>query len=129
MSTDYKVKDITQAEFGRKEITIAEHEMPGLMALRAEYKGKIPLKGAKIAGLPAHDDPDGGADRDAGRARRGGALELVQHFLDAGPRGGGHRGGGRRGLRLEGHERGGIRLVHRADAEVAGRLAAQHDSR
>jgi adenosylhomocysteinase len=50
MSTDYKVKDITQAEFGRKEITIAEHEMPGLMALRAEYKGKKPLAGAKIAG-------------------------------------------------------------------------------
>src|ERR1700677_1771922 len=50
MSTDYKVKDITQAEFGRKEITIAEYEMPGLMALRAEYKGKFPLKGARIAG-------------------------------------------------------------------------------
>ena len=50
MSTDYKVKDISQAEFGRKEITIAETEMPGLMALRAEYKGKSPLKGAKIAG-------------------------------------------------------------------------------
>src|SRR5476649_826398 len=50
MSTDYKVKDISQAEFGRKEITIAEHEMPGLMALRTEYKGKSPLKGAKIAG-------------------------------------------------------------------------------
>jgi adenosylhomocysteinase len=50
MSTDYKVKDITLAEFGRKEITIAETEMPGLMALRAEYKGKNPLKGAKIAG-------------------------------------------------------------------------------
>ena len=50
MSNDYKVKDITQAEFGRKEITIAEFEMPGLMALRDEYKGKAPLKGAKIAG-------------------------------------------------------------------------------
>jgi adenosylhomocysteinase len=50
MSTDYKVKDISLADFGRKEITIAEHEMPGLMALRAEYKGKFPLKGAKIAG-------------------------------------------------------------------------------
>jgi adenosylhomocysteinase len=50
MSNDYKVKDITQAEFGRKEITIAEYEMPGLMALRAEYKGKKPLAGAKIAG-------------------------------------------------------------------------------
>src|ERR1700735_5017536 len=50
MSTDYKVKDISQAEFGRKEITIAEFEMPGLMALREEYKGKSPLKGARIAG-------------------------------------------------------------------------------
>ena len=50
MSNDYKVKDITQADFGRKEITIAEHEMPGLMALRAEHKGKKPLAGAKIAG-------------------------------------------------------------------------------
>ena len=45
---DYKVKDITQAEFGRKEISLAETEMPGLMALRKEYKGKNPLKGAKI---------------------------------------------------------------------------------
>ena len=50
MSNDYKVKDISLAEYGRKEITIAEHEMPGLMALRAEHKGKFPLKGAKIAG-------------------------------------------------------------------------------
>ena len=50
MSTDYKVKDISLAAFGRKEITIAEFEMPGLMALREEYKGKFPLKGAKIAG-------------------------------------------------------------------------------
>jgi adenosylhomocysteinase len=50
MSTDYKVKDLSLADFGRKEITIAEHEMPGLMALRAEYQGKFPLKGAKIAG-------------------------------------------------------------------------------
>ena len=48
--TDYKVKDITLADYGRKEITIAESEMPGLMALREEYKGKFPLKGARIAG-------------------------------------------------------------------------------
>jgi len=50
MSADFKVKDIKQAEFGRKEISIAETEMPGLMALRKEYKGKKPLKGAKILG-------------------------------------------------------------------------------
>ncbi|MEK7717085.1 MAG: adenosylhomocysteinase [Pseudomonadota bacterium] len=50
MKNDYKVKDITLADWGRKEITIAENEMPGLMALRAEYKDKLPLKGARIAG-------------------------------------------------------------------------------
>src|SRR5918993_3285718 len=47
---DYYVADIGQAEFGRKEISIAETEMPGLMAVREEYKGKQPLKGARIAG-------------------------------------------------------------------------------
>lgn len=47
---DYKVKDLSLAEWGRKEIEISEKEMPGLMALRAEYKGKFPLKGARIAG-------------------------------------------------------------------------------
>ena len=41
---DYKVKDISLAEFGRKEISIAESEMPGLMALREEYNGKAPLQ-------------------------------------------------------------------------------------
>ena len=48
--TDYKVADIAQADFGRKEIAIAETEMPGLMAVREEFKGKQPLKGARIAG-------------------------------------------------------------------------------
>ena len=47
---DFKVKDISQAEFGRKEISIAESEMPGLMALREEYGKQKPLKGAKIIG-------------------------------------------------------------------------------
>jgi adenosylhomocysteinase len=49
-SLKYKVKDISLAEWGRKEIELAEAEMPGLMALREEYKGKKPLKGARIAG-------------------------------------------------------------------------------
>ena len=47
---DYKVKDISSAEFGRKEISIAESEMPGLMALREEYSEKKPLTGARIIG-------------------------------------------------------------------------------
>ena len=46
----YKVKDISLAEWGRKEIRLAEDEMPGLMALRAEYGKQKPLKGARIAG-------------------------------------------------------------------------------
>ena len=46
----YKVKDITLADWGRKEIILAEAEMPGLMALREEYKDEQPLKGARIAG-------------------------------------------------------------------------------
>ena len=50
MSEDFKVKDINQADFGQKEISIAESEMPGLMALRKEYKGKKPLQGARILG-------------------------------------------------------------------------------
>ena len=50
VANDYKVKDLSLAEWGRKEITIAEQEMPGLMALRREYAGKYPLKGARIAG-------------------------------------------------------------------------------
>ncbi len=50
MSEDFKVKDINLADFGRKEISIAETEMPGLMALREEFNKKKPLKGAKILG-------------------------------------------------------------------------------
>jgi adenosylhomocysteinase len=46
----YKVKDISLAEWGRKEIRMAEAEMPGLMAIREEYRGSQPLKGARVAG-------------------------------------------------------------------------------
>lgn len=49
-SLDFKVRDLSLAELGRKEIRLAEHEMPGLMELRRRYAGKQPLKGARIAG-------------------------------------------------------------------------------
>ena len=49
-SLPYKVADISQADFGRKEIEIAEHEMPGLMALREKYAAEQPLRGARIMG-------------------------------------------------------------------------------
>ena len=48
--TDYKVRDISLADWGRKEVELAEAEMPGLMALREKYRDKKPLKGARIAG-------------------------------------------------------------------------------
>jgi len=49
-TTDYKVADIGLADFGRKEIRLAEHEMPGLMAMRREYGEQKPLKGARVSG-------------------------------------------------------------------------------
>ena len=50
LTLPYKVKDISLAEWGRKEITLAEAEMPGLMSIREEYGPQQPLKGARIAG-------------------------------------------------------------------------------
>ena len=50
MSQQYIVKDISLSDFGRKELSIAETEMPGLMALRSEYGDTKPLKGARIVG-------------------------------------------------------------------------------
>ncbi|WP_344263556.1 adenosylhomocysteinase, partial [Streptomyces sodiiphilus] len=47
---DYKVADLSLAEFGRKEISLAEHEMPGLMAIREEFAAAQPLAGARITG-------------------------------------------------------------------------------
>src|SRR5204862_7594073 len=49
-ATDFKVADLSLADFGRKEIILAEHEMPGLMAIRREYAEAQPLKGARITG-------------------------------------------------------------------------------
>src|SRR6516162_2870188 len=50
VAADYKVTDISLADWGRREIAIAESEMPGLMALRSEFGAKKPLKGARVAG-------------------------------------------------------------------------------
>src|ERR687897_1981403 len=49
-TADFKVADLSLADFGRKEIELAEHEMPGLMVLRERYGAEKPLKGAKITG-------------------------------------------------------------------------------
>ena len=49
-ATDFRVADLSLAEYGRREITIAEHEMPGLMSMRREFGDEQPLRGARITG-------------------------------------------------------------------------------
>ena len=83
---DFHVADLALADWGRKEIPIAETEMPGLMAIREEFARDAAAERRAHRGLAAHDDPDRGADRDAEGARRRSALGVVQHLLDAGPR-------------------------------------------
>ena len=87
----FKVADLSLAEWGRKEIDLAEQEMPGLMAVRREYAAAQPLKGKKIMGSLAHDRADRGPRRDARRVGRRRALGLLQHLQHAGPRGCGNR--------------------------------------
>jgi S-adenosylhomocysteine hydrolase len=61
---DYKIADLSLAPWGRKELTIAETEMPGLMAIRKEFAKAQPLKGGTHYRLAAHDHPDRRAGRD-----------------------------------------------------------------
>ena len=96
----FKVADLGLAEWGRKEMELAEDEMPGLMALRARYAGKAPLAGARVMGSLHMTIQTAVLDRDARRARCGRALGVVQHLLDAGSRG---RRGRRRPAGDEGH--------------------------
>ena len=136
----YKVKDLGLAEFGRKEIRLAEQEMPGLMALRARYKGKKPLAGAKIMGSLHMTIQTAVLIETLDRARRRRALGVVQHLLDPGSR---RRRGGRRparnrrhagepeghaGVRVEGRDARGVLVVHERGADVAGRSAARRRS-
>ena len=124
-TSDFKVADLTLAEFGRKEIQLAEHEMPGLMALRERYAEDEAARRCPHHRLAAHDDPDRGPDRDAHRARRRGALGVLQHLLHPGPRRRGHRGQRRARLRLEGRDARGVLVVHRARARVARRTTVR----
>ena len=64
---DYKVKDISSAEFGRKEISIAESEMPGLMALREEYSENPTFKRCKNYWLFTYDNSNSCINRNIGR--------------------------------------------------------------
>ena len=82
---DYVVKDLGLADFGRKEIEIAETEMPGLMALREEFGASQPLKGARITGSLHMTIQTAVLIETLTAARRRGPLGDLQHLLDAGP--------------------------------------------
>ena len=98
----FKVADLSLADWGRKEISIAEQEMPGLMAIRRKYAEREAARGRAHHRLAAHDHPDRGAHRDAGRAGRFRALGKLQHLLHPGPRRRRHRRHRRARLRVEG---------------------------
>ena len=100
LSLPYKVADMSLAEWGRKEIEISEHEMPGLMAIRRKYGPQKPLKGVRIMGS---------LHMTIGRRR---ALVLVQYFFDAGPCGGGHRRSGGSRLCVEGRNAARVLVVY-----------------
>ena len=115
---DFKVADLSLAEFGRKEITLAEHEMPGLMAMREEYAAQQPLKGARITGS-LHMTVQTAVLIET-LVALGAEVRWcsLQHLLDAGPRRRGDRRGRRPGLRLEGRDARGVLVVHRAGAHA-----------
>ncbi len=122
-----KVADMSLADWGRKEISIAEQEMPGLMAIRRKYAKEKPLDGRADHRLAAHDHPDRRADRDAGGPGRHGALGELQHLLDPGPRRGRHRRRRRAGICVEGRVAGGLLVVHLHGAQPRRRQGSAVD--
>ena len=126
--SDFKVADLSLAEWGRKEIAIAEGEMPALMAIRDEYAAQQPLKGARIAGSLHMTIQTAVLIETLKALGAHGALGLVQHLLDAGPRGGGHRRGRHAGVRLQGRVARRVLGVHAPHLRVR-RGGPEHDPR
>ena len=136
----FKVKDLSLAEFGRKEMRLAEQEMPGLMTLRERYKGKNPLAGARIMGslhmtiqtaVLIETLVDLGADV---RWVSCNIFSTQDHAAAAVVVGRPESGGtaanpqGHAGVRLEGRDAGGVLVVHERSADVARRHAARRRS-
>ena len=124
---EFKVADINLAEWGRKEIMLAEQEMPGLMAVREEYARQQPLKGLQIMGSLHMTIQTAVLIETLTSLGRRGALVLVQHLQHAGSRRRRRRGWpeGNRGksqghsrLCLEGRIAAGILVVYRARARL-----------
>ena len=134
MTVEHKVADLTLAEAGRHEIRLAEHEMPGLMALRAEYGASQPLAGARIAGSLHMTVQTAvlietlaalGAEVRWASCNIFSTQDAAAAAVVVGP--GRHPAGpaGRPGLRLEGRDAAGVLVVHRADADLARRRRAR----
>jgi len=102
VAAEYKVADIGLAEFGRREIDIAEQEMPGLMSIRNKYAAGKPLAGVRVTGSLHMTIPDRGADRDHGFAGRGRALASCNIFSTQDHAAAAIGGGRCAGVRLEG---------------------------
>ncbi len=129
MTSDFKVADLSLAAFGRKEISLAEHEMPGLMAIRREHADAQPLAGARIAGslhmtiqtavlietLVALGAQVRWASCNIFSTQDHAAAAIAEAWR---PR-----------LRLEGRDARGVLVVHRADPALARRRRPEHDPR
>ena len=115
---DYIVRDISLSGWGDKEIAIAETEMPGLMAVRAEFGHDQPLKGARIAGSLHMTIQTAVLIQTLEALGRRGALGLLQHLLHPGPRRRRHRRQRHPGLRHQGGNSGGILGVRPQDLRV-----------
>jgi adenosylhomocysteinase len=127
--TDYKVADIAQADFGRKEIAIAETEMPGLMAVREEYQGKQPLAGARIAGSLHMTIQTAVLIETLAALGADIRWASCNIFSTQDHAGGGDRRARDSGLRLQGRVARGLLGLHAQDTRVVGRRNAQHDTR
>ena len=134
---DFKVADLSLAEFGRKEIELAEHEMPGLMAMRAEHGAEQPLRGARITGSLHMTIQTAvlietltalGAEVRWASCNIFSTQDHAAAAVAVGP--GRHRRPPRGcpGLRLEGRDARGVLVVHRAGPALAGR-GTDHDPR
>ncbi len=123
-ATEYKVADLTLADWGRKEIAIAEQEMPGLMSIRNKYAAAKPLAGVRITGSLHMTIQTAVLIETLVEPGRGGALGELQYLLHAGPCRRGHCGHRRSGVRLEGRVAGGVLGLHPEGAQPQGRQGA-----
>ena len=128
-ATDYVVKDIGLAEWGRKEISIAETEMPGLMATREEFGPGQPLRGARIAGSLHMTIQTAVLIETLTAHRRRRALGVMQHLFDAGSRRRRDRRRRHAGLRGQGRVARRVLGLHPPHFRMARRRRPEHDPR